>query len=144
MTSPCPDLIPDDLWEAYAETIYVFRDEDRIGVLRVNALPDGTTEELLRREEEGYGAFITAACPRHGAAAGSAGDNGALRERLRADGYRFYAGSGIGMSPGYDPEPSLFVPGLAEADAVALGRHFGQNAVLIVESGRPCRLAASR
>lgn len=144
MTSPCPELIPDDLWDAYAETVYVFRDEDRIGVLRVDALPDGTTEDLLRREEERYGAFITASHPQHGADAGGAGDNEALRERLRADGYRFYAGAGIGMSPGYDPEASLFVPGLAEADAVALGRHFGQNAVLVVESGRPSRLVASR
>lgn len=141
MTSPHPDLIPDDLWDAYAETLYVYRDEDRVGVLRVGALPDATTDELLRREEEGYGAFITAAAPQHG---DSAGDNDALRQRLRAEGYRFYAGAGIGMSPGHDPEPSLFVPGLAEADAVTLGRSFGQNAVLMVESGRPTRLVASR
>lgn len=144
MPSPRPDLIADDLWDAYSETFYVFRDEDRIGILRVNALPDATTEALLSREEERYGAFITAACPQHGPAAGSAGDNGALRERLRADGYRFYAGAGIGMSPGHDPEASYFVPGLAEADAIALGRTFGQNAVLVVESGHPSRLILTR
>lgn len=141
MPSPRPDLIPDDLWDAYAETFYVFRDEDRIGILRVGALPDATTEDLLAREEERYGAFITAADPQHGP---SAGDNGALRERLRADGYRFYAGAGIGMSPGHDPEASFFVPGLAEADAIALGRAFGQNAVLVVERGHPARLVLSR
>lgn len=144
MTSPRPDLINDDLWDAYSETLYVFRDEDRIGVLRAGALPDATTEDLLRREEERYGAFVTAQHPQHGPAAGGAGDNGPLRERLRADGYRFYAGAGIGMSPGYDPEASFFVPGLAEADAVALGRDFGQNAILVVESGQPSRLVVSR
>lgn len=133
MTSPRPDLIPDDLWDAYEETIYVFRDEDRIGVLRVGALPDGTAEDVLKREEERYGAFVSAA-----------GSGEALRERLRADGYRFYAGTGIGMSPGQDPQPSLFIPGLAEADAVALGRDFGQDAVLVVESGRPGRLVPAR
>lgn len=141
MTSPRPDLIPDDLWDAYAETVYVYRDEDRVGVLRVGALPDGTTEELLRREEETCGAFVSATCPQHG---DGNGGNDALRQRLRADGYRFYSGAGIGMSPGHDPESSLFVPGLAEADAVALGRAFGQNTVLVVESGRPARLAVSR
>lgn len=84
--------------------------------------------------------LITAQHPQHGPSAGGAGDNGPLRERLRTDGYRFYAGAGIGMSPGYDPEASLFVPGLAEAGAVALG----QNAVLVVECGHPCRLVLSR
>lgn len=125
-------------------SIYVFRDEDRIGLLRAGTLPDATTEALLAREEECYGAFITAQHPQHGPSAGGAGDNGPLRERLRTDGYRFYAGAGIGMSPGHDPEASLFVPGLAEADAVALGQAFGQNAVLVVECGHPCRLLLSR
>jgi hypothetical protein len=144
MTSPRPDLINDDLWAAYSETLYVFRDADRIGVLRAGALPDAATEDLLHREEERYGAFITALQPQHGPATGSPGDNAPLRERLRADGYRFYAGAGIGMSPGYDPEASFFVPGLSEADAVTLGRDFGQNAVLVVESGKPSRLVLSR
>lgn len=134
MKSPCPDQIPDDLWETYAETVHVFRDEDRIGVLRVGALPDGATEDLLKREEEVYGACVGA----------GAGGNDALRERLRAEGYRFYAGAGLGISPGQDAEAGFFVPGLAEADAVALGRAFGRDTVLVVESGRPARLVAAR
>ncbi|HEX4870100.1 MAG TPA: DUF3293 domain-containing protein [Moraxellaceae bacterium] len=144
MTSPCPDLIPDALWEAYAETVYVFRDEDSVGLLRAGALPDRTTEDVLKREEEACGAVVSAAFPQHGPLAGHEGDSAALRERLRADGYRYYAGAGIGMSPGDDAEPCFFVPGMAEADAIALGRAFGQNVVLVVERGRPARLVAAR
>lgn len=144
MTSPCPDLIPDALWDAYMETLYVFRDEDSIGILRAGALPDGTTEAVLAREVETSAAVISAAYPQHGPLAGHDGDNGALRDRLRADGYRYYAGAAIGMSPGDDAEPCFFVPGLAEVDAIALGRAFGQNAVLVIERGRPGRLVACR
>ncbi|HET8731629.1 MAG TPA: DUF3293 domain-containing protein [Moraxellaceae bacterium] len=144
MTSPCPDLIPDALWDAYAETLYVFRDEDSVGVLRTGALPDQTTEDVLTREVETSGAVVSAAWPQHGPLAGQEGDSGSLRDHLRADGYRFYAGAGMGMSPGDDAEPCFFVPGIAEADAIALGQAFGQNTVLIIERGRPSRLVACR
>ena len=52
MTSPCPDLIPDALWDAYMETLYVFRDEDSIGILRAGALPVRVVEgDLLHFRE---------------------------------------------------------------------------------------------
>lgn len=50
-------------------------------------------------------------------------------------------GVGVGDDGSWPGEESLLVLGLDEAAAVALGRAFGQHAVVVGERGRPARLA---
>ena len=75
----------------------------------------------------------------------SATENGERMTRLAAvvrdRGLVHFAGTGTGTGGGWPPEPSLLVLGLAEADAVALGRSFGQLAVVVGRRGGPARLA---
>ncbi|HVS37146.1 MAG TPA: DUF3293 domain-containing protein [Gemmataceae bacterium] len=62
-------------------------------------------------------------------------------ERLLTDsGYRFYPGEGRADDAGWPAEPSLFVVGMDETAAAALGRRFGQAAVVCGEQGRAARL----
>ena len=63
-----------------------------------------------------------------------------LEQALAEAGYRFYRGEGVGDDGGWPPEPSLFVPGVDETTAAALGRRFGQAAVVVGERGGPARL----
>ncbi len=63
-----------------------------------------------------------------------------LEQLLTEAGYRFYRGEGAADDRGWPPEPSLFVPGMDEATATALGRRFGQAAVVFAERGGPARL----
>ena len=43
-----------------------------------------------------------------------------------------HPGNGIGTDCAWPPEPSVFAVGLGEDDAIALGREFGQNAIVWV------------
>ncbi len=63
-----------------------------------------------------------------------------LEQVLTEMGYRFYRGEGVGDDGRWPPEPSLLVPGVDEAAAAALGRRFGQAAVVFAERGGPARL----
>jgi hypothetical protein len=61
-----------------------------------------------------------------------------LCRAVAAAGYAAYAGEGVGA--GWPPEASLLVLGIGEEDAAALGRRFGQAAVVVGRSGGPARL----
>lgn len=58
-----------------------------------------------------------------------------LTQRLRDRGLRFFTGEAEADDGAWPPEPSLLVPGLARADAVALGRELGQNAIVVGRRG---------
>jgi len=60
---------------------------------------------------------------------------------VRDRGLVHFAGTGTGTGGDWPPEPSLLVLGLTEPDAVALGRGFGQLAVVVGRRGEPARLA---
>ena len=83
-------------------------------------------------------AFLTACNP--GSRRLDAAMNAARMARLAASvetlGLQAIAGVGIGDAEGvhggeWPAEPSLLVLGICEADAIALGRQFGQNAILV-------------
>jgi len=57
-----------------------------------------------------------------------------------ADSYRVIAGCGVGDAGDWVPEESLLVLGIAEADAVASARRFGQRAIVAGERGGLPRL----
>jgi hypothetical protein len=65
----------------------------------------------------------------------------ALVAEVRRRGFVCYAGAGAGDDGAWPPEESVLVPGLDEASAIALGRAFGQFAVLVGERCGPARLA---
>lgn len=143
LPSPCPDDIPASLWQAYADTLFVFRDGQQLGVLRVGEPPDAVTAAVLQREGVTSGVFITAYWTQEGDFEEIHRDNQVLLDTLRKRGLKCFPGAGIGTDVRHDPEASLFVPGVDEDEAVDLGRRFGQNAVVWVENGAPARLLAS-
>jgi uncharacterized protein DUF3293 len=63
-----------------------------------------------------------------------------LETVLTEGNYRFYRGEGRGDDGDWPPEPSLFVVSMDEATAAALGRRFGQAAVVVGGRGVPARL----
>lgn len=66
--------------------------------------------------------------------------NNRLRAAVRAAGHVCYPGRGRPDGGAWTPEESLLVVGIAEAQAVALGARFGQNAVVTGVAGGPARL----
>ena len=87
-------------------------------------------------------AFITAWNP--GSKPVTAEENAArdaeLLEAIEAGGWRFYEGAGIPPQPDWSAEASLLVLGISREDAVALGRRFGQNAIVAGQAGAMAEL----
>ena len=59
---------------------------------------------------------------------------------VRARGWRSLEGAGVPVRSDWQPEASLLVVGLSKDDAVALGRRFGQNAIVAGQLGEPAEL----
>jgi len=123
-----------DLIEAYRDSDYVVFTEPEL-VLRI-----GEPSERLDRLLEVHGAesavFVTAANP-HGkprSAAENAEAMGALDGMLAAAGYPRYPGEGRNEERTWR-EPSVLALGIYRDNAEALGRLFGQNAVVFIEKG---------
>ncbi|NNM83503.1 MAG: DUF3293 domain-containing protein [Burkholderiales bacterium] len=64
----------------------------------------------------------------------------ALRRVLEDSGHSFFPALGIPDEPGWEAEESFLVAGIGEAEAVEIGRRFGQNAILAGCMGSPARL----
>jgi len=58
-----------------------------------------------------------------------------LVEAVIAGGWRHYPGAGVPDRAGWAPEDSLLVLDISRAEAVALGRRFGQRAILVGRNG---------
>ena len=124
-----------DLIEAYRDSDYVVFTQPQM-VLRV-----GEPSERLDRLLEVHGAqsavFVTAANPRSEkkSAAENAEAMGALDGMLAAAGYPRYPGEGRNAERTWR-EPSLLAIGIYRPHAQALGRLFGQSAVVFIEKGQ--------
>ena len=87
-------------------------------------------------------AFVTAVNPRGSVLPER--DNRRAMEALR--GSQFEPGTTVMPGEARDPdgawpvEPSLLIVGISRADAEALGRRFGQNAIVFVEKGQAAEL----
>jgi hypothetical protein len=125
-----------ELEKAYRATAY-----------RVAGLPDlriGTAspalDQLLRRHAADSWAYLTAYNP--GSELRPTAENEVrlreLRTALTHSGFVFLDGEGVGS--GWPAEPSFLVIGITLADAVQLGRRFGQAAVVVGELGTSARL----
>jgi hypothetical protein len=124
-----------ELIEQYRDSDYVVFLEPHL-VLRV-----GEPSERLDRLLEVHGAtsavFVTAANPRSQkkSAAENAEAMGALDGMLAAAGYPRYPGEGRNEEHTWR-EPSVLAIGIYREHAQALGRLFGQNAVVFIEKGQ--------
>lgn len=135
--------MPDPLLEtAYRNTDYRV-DDGPFGpfTIRIGEVC-GELEELLFGEVAFDWAFVTACNPgsRPLSAARNAQRMADLEEFVRAHGWRYYHGGGVGRTGNWPPEPSLLVIGIPQRDAVELARRFGQNAIVAGRTGERARL----
>ena len=127
-------MIPEDLIEAYESADYVVFAEPEL-VLKIGE-PSARLDALLESEQSSTAAFVTAANPRSEkkSAAENAAALAVLDQVIAAAGYPWRAGEGR-EPDGSWREPSRLVMGIYRENAEALGRLFGQNAVVFVEKG---------
>lgn len=99
-------------------------------------------DALAADHHAGTWAYITAYNP--GSVPASAEQNGARQRELEQAvvqaGYRFFRGEGKGNDGAWPAEPSLLILAVAEEEAAALARRFGQAAFVFAERGTAARL----
>lgn len=125
---------------AYEATDYRVDEGPRGGfTIRVGARSADADALLAATAAEAW-AFITASNPRSVQlpAAENVARMARLERRVRERGLVAYAGTGVGAD--WPPESSLLVIGLAEPEAVAVAREFGQHAIVVGSRGTPARL----
>lgn len=127
------------LMDAYREADYVVFAEPEF-VLKIGE-PSSRLDALLEEEGATTAAFLTAANPRSKpqSAAQNASALSALDQLVAAAGYPWRAGEGR-EPDGSWVEPSRLVIGIYRENAEALGRLFGQNAIVFIEKGAPPEL----
>ena len=123
------------LLEAYEDSDYVVFAEPEL-VLRIGE-PSPRLDRLLETHEAESAAFVTAANPRSEkrSAAQNAEAMSALEGILAAAGYPRYPGEGR-AADGSWREASVLAVGIYRENAAALGKLFGQNAVVFIEKGK--------
>ena len=128
-------MISKELIEAYEDADYVVFAEPEF-VLKIGER-SARLDALLQSEHSSTAAFVTAANPRSEkkSAAANAEALRLLDQLIAAAGYPWRAGEGREPDGGW-VEPSRLVMGIYRGNAEALGRLFGQNAIVFVEKGR--------
>jgi hypothetical protein len=131
------------LWDAYRRTTYLAHAPNgdiRIKPGRRSPALDGLLNERRLREW----AYLTAYNP---ASRKLAEEENLRRQRelidaVRDRGLAFLEGEGIGADTRWPAEPSILILGIESDAARALGRQFGQLAIVVGEAGQPARLVA--
>lgn len=127
--------------EVYQATAYRVTDGPQRFSIRVGERC-APLDALLAEHGAEEWAYVTAYNP--GGEPAEAGANAAAQKRLeaalRAPPRAVLHGEGAGDGGDWPPEPSLLVLGLARADAVALARRFGQEAIVAGRRGAPAEL----
>jgi hypothetical protein len=128
-------MISKQLIEAYEDADYVVFAEPEF-VLKIGT-PSTRLDALLESERSTTAAFVTAANPRseRKSPAENAAALAVLDQLVQAAGYPWRAGEGR-EPDGSWREASRLVIGITRANAEALGRLFGQNAIVFVDKGR--------
>jgi hypothetical protein len=65
-----------------------------------------------------------------------------LIKAVQDRGLAYLDGEGIGEDATWPAEPSILILGIQADDARALGRQFGQLAIVVGRTGQPARLVA--
>ena len=123
------------LIDAYQNADYVVFTDPEL-VLRIGE-PSPRLDALLEAEGATAAAYITAANPRGEPTSAWKNEiaNAALVETHTKAGYRCFEGEGRDPENRRAAEPSVLVIGIYRANAVTVGRIFGQNAIVFVEKG---------
>jgi hypothetical protein len=126
---------------AYRATSYVvFGPEGRFAIRIGEKSPP--LDDLLVGHDTRSWAFITSCNP--GSTPLAPAENGRrqaeLERAVSEAGYPSCEGEGVGDDGTWPPEPSLLILGISSDDAAALGRHFGQRAIVVGEVGAAARL----
>jgi hypothetical protein len=89
-------------------------------------------DEWLSERGHATWTFVTACNPgsRPLAQDENAARQAQLKQTVATMGYVSVPATGVPGDANWDPEPSLFIPGIALAEAAGLGARFGQNAIL--------------
>jgi hypothetical protein len=129
-----------DVLDAYRNAEYVVFGEPPL-VLRIGE-PNRRLDAMLAAAHKATAAFLTA-CNAHGERR-SETDNQAAQVRLERTledkPYGCYPGEGRDPAGAWPAEASLLVVGIPRTEAEALGRAFGQNAIVFAERGRAPQL----
>lgn len=132
-----------DLLREYERTRYVVLDD--LGIARAD-VGIGEVSEAIDAILADYGAasgvFITGWNPRSVPLDQDSNDdaNAQLEADLDEAGSVILPHIGVGYAAEWEPEHGFFALDLAESDAVELATAYGQNAIVVVERGRPARL----
>ena len=126
----------------YRETTYRVEAPGRSLAIRLGE-PAPALDSLLAAVGLTSWAFVSAANPhsRPASRADNERAHAALLAHVREGGWPVFEGLGLPAAPGWAPERSLLVVGIAHRDALRLGREFGQNAILLGVAGAPAELA---
>lgn len=120
------------LLEAYCSSDYEVQGNPAF-ILRIGQ-PSPALDRLLEASGASGAAFLTAANPR--SVPRPAQENRAALEKLEKSlKYPFRRGEGRARDATWR-EPSLLVIGIPRAEACALGRQYGQNAIVYADKGR--------
>ena len=131
------------LWEAYHTTVYDVHAPEGVVPIRIGRLHP-LIDRLCVLQGAASWCFVTAWNP--GSQPLAPADNQRRNETLRAElaraGFAVLEGMGRGADPGWEPEASFLVLGVDREHACALGRRFGQNALVFGERGGVAELVA--
>jgi hypothetical protein len=124
-----------ELQEAYRNADYAVSLEPEL-MLKIGT-PSERLDRLMASVEVAGGAFVTACNPGGGRQPDEKNQAAAeaLEGLVRAAGYPNYRGEGRDSDGRWPAEPSLLVLGISRENAGALGRLFGQNAIVFIERG---------
>ncbi len=132
--------LPPELVQAYRKAIYVVSAPAASvpEIVLMIGEPNADLDELLDAEDAASGVFVTAANP-HSRRQGAAENAEAflrMNTLLAPTRYRRFAAEGRDPDGKWPAERGVFIAGMPRAEAQALGRALGQNAVVFVERGR--------
>ncbi len=130
------------LEEAYRATSYEVRMPWGWETLRIDEVASPRLDQWLRTFSISDWSFLTAWNPKSRASPESWNRTAQLylQEELEARGLPWYFGLGRPTSGNWQPEESLWVPGLDPQTGVRLAQDFGQNALVQGQPGQPIRL----
>ena len=134
-------MIPAELLAEYKSTSYIVYDKDiTIEINKHNKRLD----ELLRENAAVSWAFITAWNPYSKILPYE--DNNIRHQQLisKTKEYVCFEGEGRGRDPQWKPENSLLILGISKDDAVEIGNHFKQYAIVTGEYGNAAELQISK
>ena len=63
-----------------------------------------------------------------------------LVQMVGKSGHKYFHGRGVGKDPAWEPEESLLIIGPGRKEAIRIGQHFGQNAIVCGALGSPAEL----